>query len=106
MALKTFTLQQIHKSLFLKQFIEDTLIFPDYYRLNPEGNIGLNDQETVTYKFKIDRNADLIHDIYFSFTLPDIYSNNNYDFRWIKNIGFNIIDKVSIYIGGSVIDEH
>ena len=69
----------------------------DYYRLNPEGNIGLNDQETVTYKFKIDRNADLIHDIFFTFTLPDIYSNNNLEFKWVKNIGYNIIDKVSIY---------
>jgi hypothetical protein len=78
----------------------------DYYRLNPDGNIGLNDQETVTYKFKIDRNADLIHDIYFTFSLPDIYSNDNVDFKWVKNIGYNIIDKVSVYIGGSVIDEH
>lgn len=78
----------------------------DYYRLNPEGNIGLNDQETITYNFKIDRNADLIHDIFFTFTLPDIYSNDDTEFRWIKNIGYNIIDKVSIYIGGSVIDEH
>ena len=78
----------------------------DYFRLNPEGNIGLNDQDTVTYKFKIDRNADLIHDIYFTFTLPNIYSNNNVDFRWVKNIGYNLIEKVSIYIGGSSIDEH
>lgn len=78
----------------------------DFFRLNPENNMGLNDQDTITYKFKIDRNADLIHDMYFSFILPDIYSNDNVDFRWVKNIGFNIIEKVSIYIGGSVIDEH
>ena len=78
----------------------------DFFKINPEGNLGLNDQEVVTYKFKIERNADLINDIYFNFTLPDIYSSDNIDFKWIKNIGFNIIEKASIYIGGSVIDEH
>jgi hypothetical protein len=78
----------------------------DFFRINPEGNLGLNDQETITYKFKIDRNADLINHVYFSFNLPDIYSSDNLDFKWIKNIGFNIIEKASIYIGGSVIDEH
>tara|TARA_B100000795_G_C22802415_1_gene442621 strand:+ start:299 stop:1903 length:1605 start_codon:yes stop_codon:yes gene_type:complete len=78
----------------------------DYFRLNPLTNIGLNDNDTITYKFKIDRNADLIHDCYFTFTLPDIYSDNNLDFRWVKNIGFNIIESVSIYIGGSLIDQH
>ena len=37
----------------------------DFFNIKPEGNLGLNDQETVTYKFKIDRNADLINHIYF-----------------------------------------
>ena len=78
----------------------------DYVRIDPDGNIGLSETEVVTYKFKIERNADLISNIYFSFTLPDIYSGNGTDFRWIKNIGFNIISKVSMYIGGSLIDEH
>ena len=48
----------------------------------------------------------MINDIYFVFTLPDIYSDINRQFKWIKNIGFNIINKVSIFIGGSLIDEH
>ena len=78
----------------------------DFFRINPEGNIGLNDQELVTYKYKIERNADLINHIFFSFTLPDIYSADNINFRWVKNIGFNIIESVSFFIGGSMIDEH
>ena len=36
---------------------------------------------------------------------PNIYSEQE-EFQWIKNIGFNIINKVSIYIGGSLIDEN
>ena len=78
----------------------------DYFRLNPLTNIGLSNNETITYKFKIDRNADLIHNIFFTFTLPDIFSDDNTNFKWIQNIGFNIIDKVSIYIGGALLDEH
>lgn len=62
------------------------------------------------------RDGDLISDIYFCFELPDIYSGQysqsgsapfyNYEFQWIKNIGCNIIETVSIFIGGNRIDRH
>lgn len=78
----------------------------EFYTLNPENNIGLSETEIVTYNFDIKRNGDLINDIYFVFTLPDIYSDINRQFKWVKNIGFNIINKVTIFIGGSKIDEH
>lgn len=78
----------------------------EFYTINPENNIGLSENLTVNYIFDIKRNGDMISDVYFVFTLPDIYSDINTQFKWVKNIGFNIIEKVSIYIGGSVIDEH
>ena len=72
-------------------------------------------------KCKIDRNGDLIGDIYLVYDLPNIYSSpkTTYDnndisidstgdseyFRWIKNIGENIIYKTSLYIDGLLIDE-
>ena len=62
------------------------------------------------------RDGDLVSDIYFCFELPAIYSGKystndvapfyNYEFQWIKNIGCNIIDTVSIIIGGNRIDRH
>lgn len=78
----------------------------EYYRINPEGNLGLSDNDVVNYKFEIKRNGDLISDIYMVFTLPDIYSDKGTDFQWIKNIGFNIINRVSIFVGNSLIDEN
>ena len=59
----------------------------------------------------MNRNGDLLSNIYFVFNLPDIYSpydpvsNTSYKFRWIKNIGTNIINSVQLVIGGSEIDK-
>ena len=78
----------------------------DYYRINPENNIGLSENDITTYKFKIDRNGDLISNMYLVFTLPNVYSDNNTEFRWIENIGSNIVDRISVYLGGSLIDQH
>ena len=78
----------------------------DFYRINPENNLGLAENDITTYKFKIDRNGDLISKIFLSFKLPNIYSDNGTNFRWIKNIGSNIVNKVSVYLGGNLIDQH
>jgi hypothetical protein len=78
----------------------------EYYRVNPDGNLGLSEDGVINYKFEIKRSGDLVSDIYMVFTLPDIFSSGNTNFQWIKNIGFNIINKVSIYIGNSLIDEN
>lgn len=76
------------------------------YRIIPQGNLGLTDNDITNYKFEIKRNGDLISDIYIVFDLPSIYSDNGTQFKWIKNIGFNIINRVTVYIGGSLIDEN
>ena len=55
------------------------------YRINPLGNLGLTDDDITNYKFEIKRNGDLISDIYLVFNLPNIYSDNGTEFRWIKN---------------------
>ena len=43
---------------------------------------------------KIDRHGDLINNIYLAMTLPAIYSDSNKAFKWIKNIGLNIIKEI------------
>lgn len=63
------------------------------------------DQEQI-FKRKIDRDGDLVTKMYFTFTLPEIQSSDGRNFRWIENIGTNIIKKVAIFIQGSKIDEH
>jgi len=78
----------------------------EYYRINPEGNLGLAETDVVNYKFEVKRSGDLVSDMFLVFTLPAIFSGDGTDFQWIKNIGFNIINKVRMYIGGAIIDEN
>ena len=76
-----------------------------------------------TISCRIDRYAQMIHDTYLVLTLPDIWSPlsylgttnappSNYDprsnsigyeFKWIENIGYNLIDHVEITANGQVL---
>ena len=60
----------------------------------------LNDKDEIT-RIKIPRHGDLLSDVQFIFTLPDIYSDriSNLKFRWIKNAATLLIKKTDIYIG-------
>jgi len=76
-----------------------------------------NLQEDIDTKLniKIPRNGDLLKRAYLTFDLPDIYSGycelsggantDLYKFKWIENIGYNIIKDVSFIIGDSTIDK-
>jgi hypothetical protein len=48
---------------------------------------------------------DLINDMYFSFTLPEIYSSDKYKFRWIQNVGTVFLKSAKVYIDGMQIDQ-
>jgi hypothetical protein len=77
---------------------------------------------TRTLSCRIDRYAQLIHDSYFVVTLPNIWSPMKflngaeppsgydsgttaigYEFKWIDNIGYNMIDRVDLVMNGQVI---
>lgn len=76
---------------------------------------------TRTISCRIDRYAQLLHDCYLVLTLPDIWSplkylgtslpppgypatnSIGYEFEWIENIGYNLIDHVDITMNGQVI---
>lgn len=72
--------------------------------------------QPIQVRFKMQRVADLVRDIYFTFTLPDIYSKfidlvenqtrqSQYEFRWVRYIGCSIIQNLAFFIGGSKIQE-
>ena len=77
---------------------------------------------TLTMRTKVERFAQLVNDCYLSITLPDIYSpvqpvtspptsfpNSNaipYQFQWVRNIGYNMIDHVSVLINGQEVVRH
>lgn len=86
-------------------------------------NLQFNQTGMRTISCRIDRYAQMLHDTYLVLTLPDIYSplvylgagvapptgydpNSSaigYEFQWIKNIGYNLIDHVDITMNGVVI---
>jgi hypothetical protein len=72
--------------------------------------------EDSLFEFLVPRHADLIMDTYFSITLPNIWSPiyqeegdislcQPYEFKWIENIGSQLIRRVRYLIDGQVIQE-
>ena len=66
---------------------------PLYFETNPQ---LIPKGDFADYKCYIKRYGDLLSNLYFSFTLPNIYSSDKYKFRWIENIGNIFIKKVTI----------
>lgn len=85
-------------------------------------NLEFSTTGTKTLSCRIDRYAQLLHDTYLFLTLPDIYSplkyvglgnlpagyaqtgdSIGYEFQWIDNIGYNMIDRVDLVMNGQVI---
>lgn len=84
-------------------------------------NYELSTTGTRTLSCRIDRIADVLHDTYLFLTLPDIWSplknvgstlptgyasggnSIGYEFQWIKNIGYNIIDHADIVLNGQIV---
>lgn len=96
----------------------------EHFRLHfKTTNLNLTQTGSLTLRAKVERYAQLLHDCYLSITLPDIYSpivpvttppsNINgasnaigYEFQWIQNIGYNMINYVAVLINGQEIVRH
>jgi hypothetical protein len=81
-----------------------------------DGPQDLNYFDPVQVRFKIQRIADLVRDVYFTFNLPDIYCKFieigenlprkfQYNFSWVDFIGCHIIQNCAMFIGGQKIQE-
>jgi hypothetical protein len=83
-------------------------------------NLEFNTTTTRTFSCKVERIANLLHDCYLVLNLPDIWSpmqftgtvpsgydsrsnSMGYEFQWIRNIGYNLIDSVELTMNGQVI---
>jgi hypothetical protein len=95
------------------------------FRLDYEGSQTLSMTTDSVFTFKVDRNADLLVDSFLSLQLPTIWSPiyppqevilsddtsywtdwAPYDFRWIKNVGAQIIRQVELCIGGQTVQRY
>ena len=72
-----------------------------------DGIDKLNYNNFTKLYIKVPKYAELISNIFFEFKLPAIYSenSNNSGFKWIDNLGTNLIDNIKFYIGGQLIEE-
>lgn len=108
-------------TFFKYMYQRHTNFATEYIRQDFESLPNFNTENKTKAKCKINRNGDLISDIYLVYDLPDIYSgpkmtvstnkinlevsDDDVDyFRWINNLGENIINTVELLIDGHLID--
>jgi len=83
-----------------------------------EGPQELFFNEPIKLRAKIQRIGDLLSDLYFTFTLPDIYSKyfdsnadgplkgrKQFEFQWVRYIGAQIIQNATFLIGGTQVQQ-
>lgn len=88
------------------------------FRLDYDGLRDLRLTESSTFTFKIPRYAELLMDTYLVVSLPDIWSPiyypcaetgmswAPYDFKWIENIGTNMIEEIRITCGSLTLQRY
>lgn len=73
--------------------------------LDPEVIPTLSTTNHSAIRFKIDRNADLVGDMYLVLDLPPIYSTEEEAFTWVEYLGEQIIYSTQIELDGQQLDK-
>ena len=116
------------KTFFKGTYAKYTNFALQKFRVDFAGSTTLHINEPTLYKFKIPRYGELLMDTYLALKLPDIWSpfqciSRNqtdasgegtagtynswypYEFKWIKNLGTQIIKSAEFYVGGILIQK-
>ena len=102
------------KTFFKSTYAKYTNFGMQKYRLDFFGTSSLKLSSESTFTFYIPRYADLLMDTYLVVTLPTIWSpiwppsscSQNwapYEFKWIENLGTQMIKEVVISVGGQTL---
>jgi len=109
------------KTLFRATYNKITNFGLQKFRIDYDGQRDLRLSEASVFSFKMPRYAELLMDTYISVTLPHIWSPiyhptqdengewsnwSAYDFRWIKNIGTNLIKEIEIKCGNFTLQKY
>ena len=113
------------KSFWKSTYKKYTNFGKQNFRIDYEGTPILNPTTESTFTFKIKRYSDLLMDCYISVQLPNIwspvlppqaYTNPDgstgytdwapYEFKWIENIGAQIISRIVINCGNQKLQEY
>tara|TARA_B110000444_G_scaffold135194_4_gene126986 strand:+ start:12815 stop:14515 length:1701 start_codon:yes stop_codon:yes gene_type:complete len=102
------------KSFFKTKYSKYTNFGLQKYRVDQQGQSNIHLTQKSNISFKIPRYGDLLMDTYLAITLPNIWSPiykysdteyRPYEFQWIKNIGSQIIDEITLTIGGRIVQK-
>jgi hypothetical protein len=105
------------KTFFKTKYSKYTNFGLQKFRIDHIGSRNLRLNEDSHFSFKIPRYADLLMDTYVCVQLPYIWSplyppqNENgtwapYDFKWVENIGCELIREITITCGGQVLQKY
>lgn len=101
-------------SYFSKMYKRSTNFAMEHFRLDPRNitdtNMPIAGQKT--FRFKVPRYADLLHDCYLCVDIPDIWSGLSivdpitkesmpFLFQWVRNLGYNMIEEASVLLNGT-----
>ena len=108
------------KTFFKAVYKKHTNFGLQRFRLDFKGSRILNFNTPTVLDFKVPRYAEMLYDSYVCITLPDIWSPfkefnpysqtggnilKPYQFRWINEIGTNIIREVEVYSGAIILSK-
>jgi hypothetical protein len=111
-AQNTFVNGNPSMTYFTSMYKRSTNFAMEHFRLDVRNitDTNLPQAGSKTFKFKVPRYGDMIHDCYLCVDLPDIWSplsivnSDNiaqpYLFQWIRNIGYNMIEQASVLMNG------
>lgn len=113
------------KTFFTATYSKYTNFGLQKFRIDHQGQKTLSMTQSSVFTFQVPRYADLLMDTYLVLNLPTIWSpvmppvcsdppppSNNvkhswqpYEFKWIRNLGTQMIERVRFTVGGHVIQE-
>lgn len=104
------------KTLFKCTYAKHTNFGLQKFRLDYDGLRTLRLTEPSTFQFKVLRYAELLMDTYLVVNLPNIWSPilppkdcqgewRPYEFKWIENLGSQMIKQVTFTVGGQIIQK-
>ena len=105
------------KTFFKAKYSKYTNFGMQKFRIDYNGLRTLRLTEESEFKFKMPKYADLLMDTYVVVTLPLIWSPlyppqtesedwRGYEFKWIKNLGCQMIKEITISTGGQMIQKY
>jgi hypothetical protein len=104
------------KTFFKTTYAKYTNFGLQKFRIDFDGQRNLRLNESSKFTFYIPRYAELLMDTYLVVTLPNIWSPilppqscgeswTPYEFKWIENIGTQIIKEITISVGGQTLQK-